>query len=310
MKLTIFSQKTPECPVWDDTSFFIAALDYVRPQRSFMMKGFRFLLAMLALALVLGLALAGCSNGSVETIDVSTAAELKAAFDGITDSGDYLINIKAPLTITEAMTLNTGANVTIKGASASTEITSSANGVFWAEKGKITLENLKITGGAGLVAVGTGTMEIKNGVSVIGNFGAVNNGLFVGNTATLIMSGGTVEGFNAVLLASSWREYTGKVTISGGTIRNCGVGIQLLENASNSTFTISGGDISGSQAGIVINGSNNTVTISGGKVSSDGVGIYVAGGSGHTVRKTGGTVTGGTPPYSIEVGAQATVTGF
>jgi hypothetical protein len=284
-----------------------------RPRGVFMK---RFSWAMLALALALGLAFVGCSSGPDETFDVSTAADLKAAFASITaaGAGDYLINIKAPLTVTENNTLNTdGATVTIKGASASTEITSSANGVFWVEAGKITLENLKITGGAGLVAVGTGTMEIKNGVSVIGNFGAVNNGLFVGNTATLIMSGGTVEGFNAGLMASSWREYTGSVTISGGTIRNCGVGIQLLENTSNSTFTISGGDISGNQAGIVINGSNNTVIISGGKVSAsgdDGVGIYVGSGSGHTIRKTGGTVTGGTPPYYIEPGAQATVTGF
>jgi hypothetical protein len=272
------------------------------------MKRISFLLAMLALALVLGLAFVGCSNGSVETIDVSTAAELKAAFEGITDTGDYLINIKAPLTITEAMTLNTGANVTVKGASNPTEISSSTNGVFWANAGKITLENLRITGGAGLVAVTNGTIEVKNGVSVIGNGGT--NGLFVGNTGAIIMSGGTVEGFNAGLMASSWREFIGKITISGGIIRNCSVGIQLLENTSDSTLTISGGDISGNDAGIAINGSNNTVIISGGKVSGGGVGIYVAGGSGHTIRKTGGTVSGGTPPYYVEDGAQATVTGF
>jgi len=272
----------------------------------------RFSWVMLALTLALGLAFVGCGGGPDETFDVSTAAELKAAFDGITDSGDYLININAPLTTTEAMTLDAaGANVTVKGTSASTTITSNANGVFYAQAGKITLENLRITGGGGLVAVGTSTMEIKNGVSVIGTGGT--QGIFVGNTATLIMSGGTVEGFNAGLMSSSWREYTGNVTISGGTIRNCGVGIQLLENTSNSTFTISGGDISGNQAGIVINGNNNTVVISGGKVSvsgDDGVGIYVGSGSGHTIRKTGGTVTGGTPPYYIEPSAQATVTGF
>jgi len=270
------------------------------------MKRISFLLVMLAMALALGLA--GCSNGSVETIDVSTAAELKAAFEGITDSGDYLINIKAPLTITEAMTLNTGANVTVKGASNPTEISSSTNGVFWANAGKITLENLRITGGAGLVAVTNGTIEVKNGVSVIGNGGT--NGLFVGNTGAIIMSGGTVEGFSSGLMASSWREFTGKITISGGTIRNCDVGIQLLENTSDSTLTISGGDISGNMAGITINGNNNTVIISGGKVSvtgGDGVAIYVAGGQGHTIRKTGGTVTGG---YYVEDGAQATVTGF
>jgi hypothetical protein len=77
--------------------------------------------------------------------------------------------------------------------------------------------------------------------------------------------------------------------------------------------TISGGDFSAKGAGIDISGSNNTVTISGGKVSvsgSDGVAIYVAGGSGHTIRKTGGTVTGGEQPYKIEDGAQATATGF
>jgi len=270
------------------------------------MKKYRFLMVMLALAL--GLALAGCSNGSVETIDVSTAAELKAAFDGITGSGDYLINIKAPLTITEAMTLNTGANVTVKGASASTAITSTANGVFWAAAGKITLENIRITGGGNLVAVETGTIEMKNGTSITGNGGT--QGIFVGNTATFIMSGGTVEGFNAGLMASSWRPHTGKITISGGIIRNCSMGILLGENTSNSTLAVSGGDISGNDAGIVINGSNNTVTISGGKVSGGGVGIYVGGGSGHTVRKTGGTVTGGEPPYYIADGAQATVTGF
>ena len=270
------------------------------------MKKYRFLLAMLALALALGLGLAGCSNGSVETIDVSTAAELKAAFEGITDSGDYLINIKAPLTITEAMTLNTGANVTVKGASNPTEISSSTNGVFWANAGKITLENLKITGGAGLVAVTNGTMEIKNGVSVIGNGGS--NGLYVGNTGGFIMSGGTVEGFSAGLAsASPAREFTGKITISGGIIRNCNIGIQLRDNTSNSTLTISGGDISGSDAGIGIGGSNNTVIISGGKVSGGGVGVYVGSGSGHTVRKTGGTVTGG---CGVADGAQATVTGF
>ena len=269
----------------------------------------RFSWVMLALALVLGLAFVGCSSGPDETFDVSTAAELKAAFDGITDSGDYLINIKAPLTITEAMTLNTGANVTVKGASNPTEISSSTNGVFWAEAGKITLENLRITGGAGLVAVGTGTIEMKNGVSVIGT-GSGNNGIFVGNNGAFIMSGGTVEGFISGLLASSWREFIGKITISGGTIRNCGVGINLGENTSNSTLTVSGGDISGSDAGIGIGGNNNTVIISGGKVSGGGVGIYVGGGSGHTVRKTGGTVTGGEPPYYIADGAQATVTGF
>jgi hypothetical protein len=271
---------------------------------------------MLALALAVGLAFVGCGGGLDETFGVSTAADLKAAFASITaaGAGDYLININAPLTVTEDNHLTiAGANVTIKGASASTTITSSTNGIFWAEAGKITLENLRITGGAGLVATGTGTMEIKNGLSLIGNFGSVGNGLFVGNTATFIMSGGTVEGFNDGLASASWREFVGKITISGGTIRNCGVGVSLRDNTSDSTLTISGGDISGNQAGIVINGNNNTVTISGGKVSvsgSDGVAIYVAGGSGHTIRKTGGTVSGGTPPYYIENGAQATVTGF
>ena len=267
------------------------------------MKRISFLLAMLALAL----GVAGCSNGSVETIDVSTAAELKAAFEGITDSGDYLINIKAPLTITEAMTLNTGANVTVKGASNPTEISSSVNGVFWANAGKITVENLRITGGAGLVAVENGTIEMKNGVSVIGT-GSGNNGIFVGNTGAFIMSGGTIEGFGSGLLSSSWREtINGKITISGGIIRNCEAGINLGENTSNSTLTVSGGDISGTAAGIVISGSNNTVTISGGKVSGGTIGIWVAAGSGHTVRKTGGTVTG---DYGIADGAQATFTGF
>jgi hypothetical protein len=272
--------------------------------REYFMK--RFSWVMLALALALGLAFVGCSNGSVETIDVSTAAELKAAFDGITDSGDYLINIKAPLTITEAMTLNTGANVTVKGASNPTEISSSTNGVFWANAGKITLENLRITGGAGLVAVENGTIEMKNGVSVIGT-GSGSNGLFVGNTANFIMSGGTVEGFSSGLLASSWRPHTGKITISGGTIRNCDVGINLGENTSNSTLTVSGGNISGNTGGIVINGNNNTVTISGGTVSGGTIGVWVAGGQGHTVRKTGGTVNGG---QGVADGAQATVTGF
>jgi fibronectin-binding autotransporter adhesin len=261
---------------------------------------------MLAMALALvavALAFVGCGGGGSgpdETFDVTTAAELKAAFASITGSGDYLININAPLTVSESMTMNTaGANVTVKGASASTTITANVNGTFWTEAGKITFETITIKRGDGLqssqsiLAARGGTFVIKSGVTMTNSGNPDVNAVYVGFAGAFEMSGGTIEGFaNGVATGSPGSPANGaKVTMSGGTITNGGTGISLWEYTSNSTVTVSGGTITTNQATIAHQGSGNTINITGGTfISGEGAGIFLQG-SNAIVNISGGKIT-------------------
>jgi filamentous hemagglutinin len=262
---------------------------------------------MLAMALALvavALAFVGCGGGGSgpdETFDVTTAAEVKAAFASITGSGDYLINIKAPLTVTESMTMNTaGANVTVKGASASTTITANVNGTFWTEAGKITFETITIKRGDGLqasqsiLAARGGTFVIKSGVTMTNSGNPDVNAVYVGFAGAFEMSGGTIEGFaTGVATGSPGSPANGaKVTISGGNIINCSIGINPWGSTSNSTVTISSGTITANQVAINDEGSGNTINITGGTLSSgDGASIELHG-SNASVTISGGKLTG------------------
>jgi hypothetical protein len=292
------------------------------------MKRISFLLAMLAMALAL--ALAGCSNGSTESdsafdkvYDVSTNAALTAAFDEAKGGpGKYLIKVSGDLTDNPGCHVgNAGVDITIRG-TGSNKITWNYSGAPGSDKvfgisaaAKITLEKIRIVCGGysanewywNLYIGDGGTLELKDGAVISADGPVINGGFYIDDNSTLIMSGGTIENFRrAVVIGGSNSTFT----ISKGTIRNIEYNsIAFFAISSGARVTVSGGEISGD---IYIDGRNNSVTISGGKVSGhdDGVGVYVAGGSGHTVRKTGGTVTGGEGPYKIEDGVQATVTGF
>ena len=102
------------------------------------------------------------------------------------------------------------------------------------------------------------------------------------------------------------------VTMSNGKITSDWVAVFFDETtATECSFTLSRGEVTGAVTGIMIGGSRNTVTVSGGSLKGTSeVGIFVWRGNGHTVTKTGGTVTGGNHPYYVGDSAQATVTGF
>ena len=284
----------------------------------------KFSWAMLALALVLGLAFVGCSNGSTESdsafdkvYDVSTNAALTAAINEVHgNAGKYLIKVSGNLTDFPGGNVgNAGVDVTIRG-TGSNKITwkyeQSSDHAFVVDAGKLTLEKINVVCTASpssfnsvIYIMNGGTLEMKDGAVISGDGPIPIMGVNPSGNATFIMSGGTIENVHRPVDAVG---ANGIITITKGTIRNAEYAAIELYQCTSATVTISGGDISAKGPGIAISGSNNTVTISGGKISGELLnGVYVSGGSGHTITKTGGTVTGG---YAIAEGALATFTGF
>jgi hypothetical protein len=200
------------------------------------------------------------------------------------------------------------------------------NGTFIMSGGTITncIRGINIWGDGNTVKISGGTIEnCEQGIGFGGNGSslAISGGTIRNNThdgislwspssnCTVSITGGEISGNeNGIGLAGSGIT----VTISNGRIINNSVaGIGYNSASSASSVIMRGGEISGAN-GVQIRGTNNDFTISGGRITGTENGIQVRHGSGHTITKTGGTVTGGQGAIAfVNVTEEAaTVTGF
>ena len=141
--------------------------------------------------------------------------------------------------------------------------------------------------------IGSGTIEIKDGVILTGDEEAPDSDGVYLEGGTFTMSGGEISGLrNGILLYGD--EI--KLNISGGTIKDNGSGgVSVLGNGN--TVTVTGGTFSGNYYdGLWVGSTDCVITISGGNFINNGnedggsgVGIQ---GSGNTVTITGGTFSG------------------
>jgi hypothetical protein len=219
---------------------------------------------------------------------------------------------------------------------------------------KVSTATTQITNAAIWIASsGTGT-----GVRLAIEGGTVENtasGRAIHNTSTgeVVISGGTVQGANQSTSRAVVNASTGKITVSGGVVTSGSTSYGSINNEYSGMVSITGGTVQNSRTGIAVNNtSSGKITVSGGVVTSANtsstagtitiansgtatdVRLEVTGGTventstttGNAIRNnstgavsiTGGTVTkAGTGGYAISnngdgvitVGPGATVTG-
>ena len=234
------------------------------------MKRFSFLLAMLALALALGLAFAGCASISATRVDGSSVPgfglEKKLTWiTGNAENGDtYVIEMGSNTKIDGQKLQYLGGDITIilrgkdKDRIISPKKTTVGtmfevySGITFVLDGNITIQG----GGAhdvySLVHVGReGTLIMNSGTSLTGNYA---NG-FAGGVhvmyGTFIMNGGTISGNYATNRNGGGVHVEQRGTfvmnggaITGNTTTSLGGGVLIV----NGTFTKTGGVITGSDA--------------------------------------------------------------
>ncbi len=177
------------------------------------------------------------------------------------------------------------------------------SGTFIMNGGSIS-GNTATQSGGGVMARG-GTF-IMNGTAVIRNNNANwGGGVFIthfDDTDSVIMNGGSITGNTATEFGGGVYIFDGKFYLKGGTVADNsapnGGGVFLFDNGS--TFTMTGGSISGNTAAESGGGVNNgsTFTMSGGSItgntvtgdSSYGAGVY--NGFNGTFNMNGGSITG------------------
>ena len=214
-----------------------------------------------------------CTDNSHEEITDWTAISDASGFSSLTDGGHYFLT--APVTLTDQVKITSNITLCLNGQT----LTAASGKRIFDVNGALTLCDCK----------GSGKLT---GSSFSGNGG----GVYVENSKTFIMYGGTISDNAAKAGGGVYVENYGTFTMYGGTISNntttsYGSGVYL----SRGTFIMNGGAIS-----------NNTATNRGGGVY-DGYGTFTMNGgtiSGNTATASGGgvyvdttgtfTMTGGT----------------
>jgi hypothetical protein len=139
--------------------------------------------------------------------------------------------------------------------------------------------------------IGSGTVEVKDGVILTGDEEAPNSDGVYLEGGTFTMSGGEISGLRyGIILNGNGTE----LIISGGTISNngnndSGNGVIVLGNGN--TLTISGGTFEDNGlCGVWIEGSDNIVTVSNGNFEGNGYAGVSIQGTGNSVTISGGEI--------------------
>jgi len=240
------------------------------------------------------------------------AKDFETEFEKINNTpGEYVIVLTSDLTDFPGTWIdNPGVKITVKGQNGIKKITWQYNAakpsnLFWVGKGHLVLEDVEISRSAGntedscIIGVGTGTLEITNGVTLDG--GNINAGVWL-ESGGFIMSGGKITKCdNAV--GTNGRGTA--IAIKGGAIQSNNFGITVSEST-NSTVAISGGTIDNNTTnGIgVFESKNSTVAISGGTISnSTEQGVNISESSGISATIAGGDIKGNEYGVAIYKGA-------
>ena len=223
--------------------------------------------------------------------------------------------------------MKNGAIINNTGNSISGGVFLQDNSTFIMSGGTITncIRGITIWGDGNTVKISGGTIEnCEQGIG------------FGGNGSSLTISGGTIRN-NTITDINMWTPSSNcTVNITGGEFRtsdsNSGaIGIHGSGNtvtmsggkmtgtndwatvgfgteAVDCSFTLSRGEITGADIGMLVRGSRNTFAISGGSVTGTRFGVSVENGNGLTVTKTGGTISGGQKDVDINQSATGTIT--
>ena len=256
-------------------------------------------------------------DNTLDTIS-GLAAKLTWLQSNAVSGGDYTIEVNANENISPQTLSYSGKNnitIRLKGGGSIRTISLSGNGAMFTVSSGVTLalgENIKLVGRSSndtaLISVSGGNLILNEGAIITGNnnsFGT-GGGVFM-NSGTFTMNGGeisgntsNVNGGGVYVLGGSFTMHNGDIT--GNSTYNGGGGVYVF---SNSTFSMSGGKISGNTntgfwGGGVCVDIVGTFTMSGGTISgntvnheyysqaeSGGGGVFVAG----TFTKSGGTIT-------------------
>lgn len=209
------------------------------------------------------------------------------------------------LTRNAQLTVNAGVTMVLRGAGT---VKGSINTII-RNSGTLTLEH-------------TGTLQNTTGVANVGlihNSGTVNKtgsgtinsyraGIY--STGTVNVSAGTISSSYGHAIKT---DSSGKLTISGGTVKNNSADYSAVCSDATSTTTISGGSIS-NPAGAAVTTYSGTLKVSGGTINGKTSGINSVGEPSALLKNlkgkiyvTGGTIIGG--DNAILNGGQLDVTG-
>jgi hypothetical protein len=230
------------------------------------------------------------------------AADFPIVMKSISDKpGTYTVTLTEDVINYGGVTIIDGVTITVNGGN---------NEIVWKHDPLVDADLFAIRGGHLVVSniklrhaenieswalisnIGSGTVEVKDGVILTGDEEAPDSDGVYLEGGTFTMSGGEISGLRyGIILNGNGTT----ATISGGTIKDngnndSGDGVIVLGNGN--TLTISGGNFEGNIDGVNINGTGNTLTVTGGnfeKNTEKGVGIQ---GTGNTIAISDGNFEG------------------
>ena len=220
-------------------------------------------------------------------------------------SGSVLItggNISASATYGYGVNNAGDGTVEIRGGTISAK---NGYGVGNSGQGTIEVTGGSISGGNGIYNEANGTINVSGENTTITG---TNGSAIRGYTGRVTVSGGTIsisprQYTNAISVTKSG-EVSGSILITGGTISASGAYCYGVYNGGDETLEIRGGNISVSDAGSygIYNAGNATVEISGGTIANNGSYGVGNGGQG-TINVTGGSISGANGIYNTANGA-------
>jgi len=256
---------------------------------------FKFL-GIITIAALIGFTVTSCDDGKTGDHDNNivqeftvTAGDFQSMIESIkTKPGVYVINLTGDLIDFPGIDLDTaGVSITVKG-TGNNKITLKHEEIddplplFKISAGKLILEDINLTasdttyGDYGLLQIIGGTIEMKDGVTLINKYNETSyrSGVLLSG-GTFIMSGGIITECTTGILTTDANGAS--IIISGGEISNNKENGFLFWESVNSELTISGGEITGNDCAIDIYGDENNVVISGGTINRNLHGIIING---------------------------------
>jgi hypothetical protein len=250
------------------------------------------------IALVFAMAVSSCDNGSTggggnplpppltnpwdkaAVKEVSSGENLTSAINDITEPGYYILNLTSNTdfdTDFEGVTLDTdGVNMILRGTNSSRAADGDSNiTITWKRDKPKDPDNpvhlFKVENGAGLFLEDITLLDDPD------------NPYWEewGDSLIEIYNRGKLEIRNGAVITGSPSIYIyggGSVTMSGGTLKGRekkSAGVQFPSGDESSSFTMTGGVITGNFSGINSASKNNSVTISGGKITDNDYGMLL-----------------------------------
>ena len=192
--------------------------------------------------------------GVTPVVHNASAANLETTIEGITEPGNYVVNIAENVTLSEAgesgsniVCITPGVVISLRGNGSSTLTPANDAAILRVEEGKVILRDITLskTGNKMPAAYITanGILEINNGVSIVGAGESTNCGVDV-NGGHLLMKGGEIHGHRrSGGGGAAYLHANGTFRMDGGKIYDntagYGGGVLIIEG----NFIMNGGEL-------------------------------------------------------------------